>query len=62
MNSFEVADKKYVPGHGPLGAKLFILGEAPSYVETSLGLPFQGPAGQELNRILHDADINRNNC
>lgn len=57
-----MTDKIYVPGIGPYGAKLLILGEAPSYVETSLGKPFQGPSGQELNKLLKDAGINRDNC
>lgn len=39
-----------------------ILGEAPSYQETAAGLPFVGPSGKELDRILHDAGINRTNC
>lgn len=55
-------DKKYVPGMGPLGAKLLIVGEAPSYAETQLGKPFVGPSGKELDRLLRDAGVNRNNC
>lgn len=57
-----MTDHIYVPGIGPYGAKLLILGEAPSYVETEIGKPFQGPSGQELNRLLKDAGINRDNC
>lgn len=53
---------KYVPGHGPIGAKLMILGESPSYVEVEHGKPFVGPSGRELDRILKDAGINRNSC
>jgi len=52
---------KYVPGMGPLGSKLMILGEAPSYAETSAGRPFVGPSGKELDRMLYDAGMNRNN-
>jgi uracil-DNA glycosylase family 4 len=52
----------YVPGHGPLGAKLVILGEAPSYEELEQKRPFVGPSGRELDRLLHDAGINRNDC
>jgi len=39
-----------------------ILGEAPSYQETAAGKPFVGPSGRELDRLLYDAGINRNNC
>ncbi len=57
-----MTDHKYVPAHGPIGAKLFILGEAPSYTETAAGVPFVGPSGKELDRLLYDAEIKRNNC
>lgn len=57
-----MSEHKYVPGRGSLGAKLFILGEAPSYQETAAGMPFVGPSGKELDRILYDAGINRANC
>lgn len=55
-------DKKYVPGMGPIGAQLAIVGEAPSYAETQLGKPFVGPSGKELDRLLRDAGINRASC
>ncbi len=47
---------------GPMGAKLMILGEAPSYVEVAAGKPFQGPSGTELNHLLKDSGIYRANC
>lgn len=53
---------KYIPGHGPIGAKLLILGEAPSYEEVEAGRPFVGPSGRELDKLLKDSDINRNSC
>jgi uracil-DNA glycosylase family 4 len=52
----------YVPGHGPLGAKLVILGEAPSYEELEQKRPFVGPSGKELDRLLRDVGISRNDC
>ena len=52
----------YVPGHGSIGAKLFILGEAPSFQETAAGMPFVGASGKELDRLLFDAGIHRSNC
>jgi uracil-DNA glycosylase family 4 len=55
-------EKKYVPGMGSIGAKLMILGEAPSYEETYSGKPFVGPSGRELDRLLKDAGINRSDC
>lgn len=53
---------KYVPGCGPNGAKIAIIGEAPSYDEMESGKPFTGPSGKELDRLLRDAGINRSNC
>jgi len=55
-------DKVYVPGQGSVAPKLLILGEAPSYAETKAGKPFVGPSGRELDRLLKDAGINRNDC
>lgn len=55
-------EHKYVPGIGPIGAKLMILGEAPSYEETNAGKPFVGPSGRELDRLLKDAGIPRSEC
>jgi uracil-DNA glycosylase family 4 len=45
-----------------MGAKLMILGEAPSYQETAAGKPFVGPSGKELDRLLYDSEIRRQNC
>jgi len=54
--------EKYVPGMGPIGAKIMILGEAPSYEETLAKKPFIGPSGRELDRILRDAGVPRHEC
>src|SRR5215471_11394879 len=54
-----MSEHKYVPGMGPIGARMMVLGEAPSYEETAAGKPFVGPSGRELDRLLKDADINR---
>jgi len=53
---------KYVPGHGPIGAKIFFLGDSPSYQETTAGLPFIGASGKELERLCFDAGIRKDNC
>src|SRR5262245_1807379 len=52
----------YVRGDGPIGVKLLILGEAPSREETAAGKPFVGPSGRELDRLLKDARISRQEC
>lgn len=43
-------------------AKIAIVGEAFGAEEEKLGIPFVGPAGQELNRMLREAGINRSEC
>ena len=53
---------KYVPGIGPFGAKLAIVGEAPGAAEDISGRPFEGPAGDLLNGFLREAGINRADC
>ena len=55
-------EHKFVPGLGAIGAKLLILGEAPSREETLQGKPFVGPSGRELDRLLKDAGISRSEC
>ena len=57
-----MSEKIYVPGMGPMGAKIVILGEAPARVETMAGKPFVGPSGAELDRLMKDAGGNRQNC
>lgn len=54
--------KTYVPAIGPYEPKLMILGEAPSYAEVQALQPFVGPSGRELNYLLQDAGIKRNDC
>jgi len=50
---------KQVPGYGNSEAKIFIVGEAPGYVEEMEGFPFIGPSGKVLNRCLQEAGIDR---
>jgi DNA polymerase len=53
---------RYVPGTGPFGARLAIVGEAPGATEDSSGKPFEGAAGELMNGFLREAGINRNDC
>ena len=48
--------------HGPLDAHILIVGEAPGTEEEMRGLPFVGPSGHELTRMLADAGIPREAC
>ena len=53
---------KYVPGMGGIGAKLMILGEAPTHDDNVSGQPFSGSNGRELDRLLREAGVNRMDC
>jgi DNA polymerase len=46
-------------GHGPVGAEVCFIGEAPGADEDAQGLPFVGPAGQLLNKILAACGLKR---
>jgi len=43
---------KTVPGVGPERARVVLIGEAPGVQEDQTGLPFVGPAGQLLTKII----------
>lgn len=53
---------KYVGGHGPMGPKLMILGEAPTSDDNNSGRHFSGTPGRELDRLLKDAGVRRDEC
>lgn len=48
-----------VPGTGPPGATLMLVGEQPGDEEDLAGSPFVGPAGQLLDTLLREAGIAR---
>ncbi len=48
-----------VPGEGPAGARLMIIGEQPGDKEDLAGRPFVGPAGEVLDEALREAGIDR---
>lgn len=50
----------YVPGYGPIGAKIMIIKESPSQKDEIAGKPFSD--SRELNSLLMDAGINKQNC
>jgi len=47
---------------GPHDAKIMLVGEAPGDYELAKGEPLVGPAGWELNKMLSEAGIYRNQC
>jgi len=46
-----------VPGEGPAGARLMLVGEQPGDEEDVQGRPFVGPAGRLLRTLLDEAGI-----
>ncbi len=48
-----------VPGEGPVGAPLMLVGEQPGDQEDKAGRPFVGPAGRLLDTCLADAGLAR---
>jgi DNA polymerase len=51
-----------VPGEGPAGAALMLVGEQPGDQEDLAGRAFVGPAGQLLDRAMKEAGIERADC
>lgn len=51
-----------VPTEGPIGAKIFFVGEAPGEEEDRVGKPFRGRAGRTLDSLLLQAGIMRQEC
>ena len=52
----------FVPGSGPLGAKIMIIGEAPGEHEDRMAQPFVGGSGQLLTQMLQAVGIDRREC
>ena len=48
-----------VPGEGPIGAKLLLIGEGPGRQEDESGRPFFGAAGRLLAKFLEEAGTSR---
>jgi uracil-DNA glycosylase len=48
-----------VPGAGPSGAELMLVGEQPGDEEDKQGKPFVGPAGRVLDQVLDELHIDR---
>jgi uracil-DNA glycosylase family 4 len=52
----------WVNGQGSSSAKLMVIGEAPGKHEDLEGIPFCGPSGELVNKMLHEAGIERSSC
>jgi len=54
--------KNPVPGMGARDSKILFVGEGPGAQEDEQGLPFVGPAGQLLDKMLAAIDLDRQHC
>jgi len=50
---------KFVPSVGPANAELAFVGEAPGVKETRQGIPFTGPSGKLLDKVMEHHGFNR---
>lgn len=51
-----------MPGEGPAGAKIMLVGQAPGVLEDRAGKPFVGRAGRFLGSLLDAHSIDRSRC
>lgn len=51
-----------VPGEGPRGARVMLVGEQPGDAEDLSGRPFVGPAGRLLDKALERVGLPREEC
>lgn len=49
-------------GEGPVGAKILFVGESPGPPDAVSGLPFQGPVGDMMNKIIEGIGLRRDEC
>jgi len=62
VDSRNTSASAIVPPEGPLDCKIAFVGEAPGAKEQAVLRPFVGPAGMELNKLLHSVGIVRSSC
>ena len=53
---------EFIQPSGPTTARVMIVGEYPGDSELMRGMPFVGMAGQELDRMLKEAELYRSQC
>lgn len=54
--------RTFILGEGDAGAPLLFVGESPGPPDTRSGLPFQGPVGDMLNRMIAATGLTRGDC
>jgi DNA polymerase len=51
--------RKFVPGEGPLDARVMLIGQAPGANENKTGRPFIGQSGKLLNQLIVSSGLRR---
>lgn len=54
--------RTFIPGEGPIGARVLLVGESPGPPDAVSGLPFQGPVGDMMNKIINSIGLEREEC
>lgn len=62
MSEIRAKDAKFVKPVGDPTSKIALVGEAPGRHEDALGLPFVGPSGDLLTRMMSEAGLIRSQC
>ncbi len=57
--AFKDSGSRFVPGDGPLDAKVMFIGEAPGANEDRMGRPFVGASGRLLDDLLATINLKR---
>jgi uracil-DNA glycosylase family 4 len=57
--SLRVGCRQVVPGNGPFPCPIMMVGESPGSEEDDQGLPFVGPSGQLLDKMLRSSGMPR---
>lgn len=54
--------RTFILGEGSAGSRVLFVGESPGPPDAVSGLPFQGPVGDMLNRMITGVGIQREEC
>lgn len=54
--------RTFIPGEGAVGARVLFCGESPGQPDAVSGLPFQGPVGDMMNKIINSIGLEREDC
>lgn len=55
-----MSSNRYIPGYGPLGAKVMLVGESPTMRDVASGRPFSD--SRELDELLREAGFTKSQC